>query len=1189
MASGGASATDEAEVVVPARGRASHRAPVAAGERVAYLVSVAGDGLDVLLSASFTSVDGVETCLASPVRTGNSEGSLCPACAGTLTLTLDNGHSLLTRKTVRVSVARGEDNSDVLARDHTLANRRVMVGMELFFTNRFDEAEAFFDVHRAKVPVYNLCWATVSFFRAVMTWEPYVIAAAQERIRGSQALSETWLPREGVLASLRGLVGGGGGSGAPGAGAGAAGVGRTASPSAPAADTPPAGGGGGGGPPSHQQRPLQPTLSERQLEGTLVHSEATMLTALLCLMDESLLALVKTGLAIRSGWRHYHAGDRALGGCASAHVTDAPQLQVLLSDLPRAAALFPRAAGAAAVDCLLPPPPPPPPPVPATAAAAAASVDANDACPVVVVAAHGHVLGGFEFGLGAFNCLASVLPPLVLRVIAVLGFPCDRRAGLAQLRASLLRGGVTAPLAALFILCMRVLLPSFHSGDVTEHVPEAEAVLALLLPRYPDSALFLWLGGRLARMQGDVARAHALLSRAHHLPTAWPQLVHLCQYELGWNDAFRLHWRHAAERFALLARENAWSKMFYTYMCGLAALQQGDLAGGRGAMVAVLRLWRADATRKLGNRVISADQYALRRAAEFVAATALVTAAAEGGRGGGGGGGGGGDDEPDSEADVAAILLASGGYAGPRVLLPRAVARGSVAHAAVLAVPLPLPGLECVYLFNGASQMDAPALASAVRQVDAVVGAIARGRVFDATLPLWRGRVGATCCTPESRGGGPEATPRAGDTDDSPAGAWEDCDPEGAGDDGSGERGDAAAPSSLGTGHDARSSVGGGPLRVSGLDSPVKGPAAVTALLDAAAGAVGAWGGTAVLPTAVPPVAPGRGANGGSSGGEGGEADETTSSPRSPATTPMSRGGGSARGTTAAFGIGGILSGLRSTVGSVAGGALSTVGLGGASPAGAPALPPYARPTALAPLHTVAVAALVRGSLCAALGDIDAAAACFQWVVEHAPPAAARRELHAYAYAHYELGVLFTDGAKVKAAAAAVPAAVPAAVASPDDAATPVPVPAVPAATGSSGRHSRKLEGLASCALLAPLSVAQCVSAARRHLAAARDVRADFNWRLRLHLRVHLSSDDLRSVVAATAALQRGGGSAAWGATSWDAHAVRVAPGATAGGAAAAEDEAEDDEAAAGCDEQGDDDSELSEAAVSLAEGRERL
>ena len=138
--------------------------------------------------------------------------------------------------------------------------------------------------------------------------------------------------------------------------------------------------------------------------------------------------------------------------------------------------------------------------------------------------------------------------------------------------------------------------------------------------------------------------------------------------------------------------------------------------------------------------------------------------------------------------------------------------------------------------------------------------------------------------------------------------------------------------------------------------------------------------------------------------------------------------------------------------------------------------------------------ALVRGSLAAALGRADEAAAAFAWVAAEAAPEgpAGARELHAFAYAHYELGVLFADGAKARLAG------------------------------GRSGHRppppsrlsQRKLEGLLASDLLAGLPPAACAARARAHLRAARDVRADFNWRVRLHLRVHLSLDDLRRAEA---------------------------------------------------------------------------
>ena len=199
-------------------------------------------------------------------------------------------------------------------------------------------------------------------------------------------------------------------------------------------------------------------------------------------------------MAVRSGWRLLITADKALGSPIST-IKDGPEIRGRL-------------------DLTGPPPPP-------------------HLLPSAPAGVNGHVVGGVAFGTGVFNCIASVLPPIVLRVIAVFGFPCDRVAGLAQLRFAVRSHGVRMPLSALFILAMRVLLPSFHSGDVSDHVGEATAVIDSLLARFPDSALFLWMAGRLARMQGDSVSARARLARCASVQTEWRQLRHLCDYELG--------------------------------------------------------------------------------------------------------------------------------------------------------------------------------------------------------------------------------------------------------------------------------------------------------------------------------------------------------------------------------------------------------------------------------------------------------------------------------------------------------------------------------------------------------------------------------------------------------------------------------------------------------------------------------
>lgn len=138
-------------------------------------------------------------------------------------------------------------------------------------------------------------YGVIGFMRALMTFEADVIADAQARLKAAVSLAEAWLPRsDGVMGTLRGMVGGGGG-----------------------------GGSGPGG-----------SLTPVQLEGVLIYAEASLILALCAwggrescvrlpllasttspasavnLMEESIMALVRCGLAVRAGWRYQQLCDK---------------------------------------------------------------------------------------------------------------------------------------------------------------------------------------------------------------------------------------------------------------------------------------------------------------------------------------------------------------------------------------------------------------------------------------------------------------------------------------------------------------------------------------------------------------------------------------------------------------------------------------------------------------------------------------------------------------------------------------------------------------------------------------------------------------------------------------------------------------------------------------------------------------
>jgi hypothetical protein len=953
------------DLAVPARARIAHRVDLSSPGVVKWEVRV--QDFDCGVEITWQPLGSTDVKQVMPMlRLTKESSSVVCLQRGTLEFTFDNAFSMLRSKIVLLSLSKTAIDEEAkraaasydldVASGSAALNALAIHGITLYFTNRFTASERAFQYDRTRVPVYALSWATIAWTRALLTLEPGAIEEARGRLAFTQSLCETYMPSDNsLLSNIKSSLGGGGGGDTTVA------LGAKPDTAALAAALAASGGAPSGSPSEKALTPLQ-------LEAQLLYAEATLLSSLLFLVEESVLSLLKCGMAVRSGWRLYQQVDKQLGGRVSS-MSAGPALG------------------------------------PGTVLRMSDAVGGEGE-------GHAVLIDSLAFGIGVFSTLASILPAAVLKVLSALGLPADREAGMAQLRLVIAGGRVRAPLAALMLLAMRVLLPSFHKGDVGGvGGGEADAILAAMEAAFPNSALFTWMGGRLARMRGEEEKAEALfLQCAREGAAEMPQLVHLSLYERAWVSAFRLRWRGVGPLHAELEVGSSWSKAYYSYCQAVAALQGGRVVEARGHFVSTLRYGAG--ARKLGGRTIPAEQYAVRRAAEFVAFTRLA-----------------GQEEGGEEARLFTAPPSHDGSPLVRLLLPATVAVGSPAHVRLLAFPATLPGLESIYFFNGFPAMAPASLHASIREVDSVLRAIVGGRVFDAAA--WAGVGGE---------GAPSSSPS-----------------------------------------DA---------------SDVLTPAELTALLDAAAGVT-------VTGLNTSPTREGSASR---------SSDGPAPSPASP--SPASRLGGllgksvgglvssvSSKVTSAASTVASVAGGVKSGVSSVAGmaagvagtavgAALTRVGVStGPSPSSA-----YAIATPTTPIHATAIAALMRGSACAGLGRVGEAAAAFAWVYAAGEGGRLRRDAHLPAYAAYENGLLYLDAARVLGGGSEG------------------------GATGGrlSTREAAMAASLPSSAwvrdkgMTAASARAECVRAMGR----ARAVAGDYNWKVRLSIRVHLAFDELRAMGA---------------------------------------------------------------------------
>ena len=240
----------------------------------------------------------------------------------------------------------------------------------------------------------------------------------------------------------------------------------------------------------------------------------------------------------------------------------------------------------------------------------------------------------FPFGQGAIGTFIAILPRKLVKLISTFGFPSDgdMEQGLGQLEEVFYLGGCRSMLAALMVLSFVILLPPLFSLDTTASLSRAEVMLHEVFKRHPESCLFRWLQGKAALLRRDVSGALKAFNRATAANRQWPQLQHMCAFELGWSHFYNLQYEPAAAHWRLLFAENQWSKAFYAYMqacCGLGQLGLADSEQDHKTMekqiTELLRTAKHEASlRKFGGKVLDIEQWILRRAAGMLSQVATI-------------------------------------------------------------------------------------------------------------------------------------------------------------------------------------------------------------------------------------------------------------------------------------------------------------------------------------------------------------------------------------------------------------------------------------------------------------------------------------------------------------------------------------------------------------------------------------
>ncbi|XP_029581377.1 tetratricopeptide repeat protein 39C isoform X1 [Salmo trutta] len=217
--------------------------------------------------------------------------------------------------------------------------------------------------------------------------------------------------------------------------------------------------------------------------------------------------------------------------------------------------------------------------------------------------------GSVSFGYGLFHLCISMIPPHLLKIVNLLGFPGDRHQGLSALAYASESKDMKAPLATLALLWYHTVVQPFFTldgSDTQAGLMEAKAILQRKEPIYPNSSLFIFFKGRVQRLECQINSALTSFQNALELATDQREIQHVCLYEIGWCSMIELKCGEAYKAFQRLATESRWSQCYYTYLTGVCQGASGDLEGAAAVFKDVHKLLKRN-----NNQI---EQFSMQRA-----------------------------------------------------------------------------------------------------------------------------------------------------------------------------------------------------------------------------------------------------------------------------------------------------------------------------------------------------------------------------------------------------------------------------------------------------------------------------------------------------------------------------------------------------------------------------------------------
>ncbi|KAJ0006131.1 hypothetical protein NQD34_013404 [Periophthalmus magnuspinnatus] len=227
--------------------------------------------------------------------------------------------------------------------------------------------------------------------------------------------------------------------------------------------------------------------------------------------------------------------------------------------------------------------------------------------------------GGVKLGVGSFNLMLSLLPQRILRLLEFIGFSGNRGFGLSQLREGASNQSLRSILCALTLLFYNTYV-SLILGTGEGNLEEAEALLEPYRHKYPKGSIILFYSARISTLRGQFEKAVSRFEECVHSQSEWRQIHHLCYWELMWTHPFQQHWVEAYHYAQLLCAESRWSKAIYVYQkAAILSMMSEEEVKKTGENIVELFRQVEGLKQRLAGKSIPTEKFAVRKSRRYKA------------------------------------------------------------------------------------------------------------------------------------------------------------------------------------------------------------------------------------------------------------------------------------------------------------------------------------------------------------------------------------------------------------------------------------------------------------------------------------------------------------------------------------------------------------------------------------------